>query len=182
MQEKKIIKSCTKCKDSFYYSEEKEFEKHYFTRDLRIYSDKISKFVYRCNEKTSGVVIDRISRIYKNIYIDEVQDLAGYDLELLNLLFETESEIVFVGDPRQGTYSTNSASKNSQYRKSKIIYFPQDKKINIDRDENSLLVNYRSNKAICDLSNKPFPDFMQTSSGNNERTGHDGIFFIKEKM
>jgi superfamily I DNA/RNA helicase len=178
---KGIVKPCVKCKGPFYYGEEKEFAKHYFTKDLRIYSDKISKFVYRCNERTNGIVIDRISKIYKNIYIDEVQDLAGYDLDLLNLLFKTKSEIVLVGDPRQGTYSTNSASKNSQYRKSKIIYFFQDKKINIDRDENSLLVNYRSNRFICDLSNKLFPNFIQTSSGNNELTGHDGIFLIKEQ-
>jgi len=78
---------CTKCKNPVYYAEDKEFEKHYFSNQLKIYSDKLSKFVFRCNEKTKGNVIDRISRIYPYIFIDEVQDLAGYDLELLKLLF-----------------------------------------------------------------------------------------------
>src|SRR3990172_8499798 len=47
-----------------YFSEEGEFEKYYFNNDLKIYSDKLSKFVFRCNEKTNGQVIDRLSRIY----------------------------------------------------------------------------------------------------------------------
>jgi superfamily I DNA/RNA helicase len=180
-RQKKIIKPCSKCKEPFYFSEEKEFERHYFTRDLRIYSDQLSKFVYRCNEKTNGKVIERISRIYGHIYIDEVQDLAGYDLELLNLFCKSGLKVLLVGDPRQGTYSTNSASKNKQYKKSKIIYFFQDNTIQIDRDERSLLVNYRSNKIICDFSNKLFPDFEQTTSGNTKSTGHDGIFFIRKQ-
>lgn len=173
--------SCYKCKDPFYFSEAKEFENHYFTKGLKIYSDKLSKFVYRCNELTDGCVIDRISRIYNHIFIDEVQDLAGYDLELLKLLFKSNSEMLLVGDPRQGTYSTNSASKNKQYKKSKIIFFFQDQTMQLDKDEKSLLTNYRSNKIICDFSNKLFPDFSQTISGNDKITGHDGIFFVKKQ-
>jgi DNA helicase II / ATP-dependent DNA helicase PcrA len=60
-----------------YFSEEKEFEHHYFSKETKIYSDKISKFVFRCNEISKGLVIDRLSRIYSHIFIDEVQDLAG---------------------------------------------------------------------------------------------------------
>src|SRR5664280_2159660 len=84
-----------------YFSEEEDFQDHYFNRSLKIYSDKLSKFVYRCNQKTNGNVIDRLSRIYSNIFIDEVQDLAGYDLELLRLLFKSSVQTLLVGDPRQ---------------------------------------------------------------------------------
>jgi len=177
----RVIKVCNKCQYPFYFSEEKEFDKFYFNKGLKIYSDKLSKFVYRCNQQTSGRVIDRISKIYNRILIDEVQDLAGYDLELLKLLFNSNSEILLVGDPRQGTYSTNSASKNKQFKKSNIIYFFQDKKMQLKTDEESLLVNYRSNKKICDFSNRLFPDFPQTTSGNEKITGHDGIFLIKKQ-
>lgn len=31
------------------------------------------------------LIINRLSRIYSHIFIDEVQDLAGYDLELIKL-------------------------------------------------------------------------------------------------
>jgi len=177
----RIIKICSKCKEPFYFSEKKEFDFFYFNKGLKIYSDKLSQFVYRCNEQTGGLVIDRISKIYNQILIDEVQDLAGYDLELLKLLFKSNSEILLVGDPRQGTYSTNSASKNKQFRKSEIVYFFQDRKMQLEKDEKSLLVNYRSNKKICDFSNRLFPDFPQTTSGNEQTTGHDGIFLIKKQ-
>jgi superfamily I DNA/RNA helicase len=164
-----------------YYKENTAFEQHYFTKETKIYSDKLSKFVDKCNKKSKGAVIDRISRIYAHIFVDEVQDLAGYDLELLKTLFKCNSEILLVGDPRQGTYSTNSASKNKRYQKSQIIYFFQYKSIKIETDDTSLMVNYRCNKPICDLSNKLFPDFQSTTSGNNNTTEHDGVFLVKEQ-
>jgi superfamily I DNA/RNA helicase len=125
-------------------------------------------------------VVNRISRIYSHIFIDEVQDLAGYDLELLKLFFACNSNILLVGDPRQGTYSTNSVSKNKQYQRTKIINFFTDKIDNLTRDNKSLTTNYRCNKIVCEFSNKLFPDMQQTTSGNSNTTGHDGIFYVKE--
>lgn len=175
------LKTITKYGVPIYFGEDKEFEQHYFSKELKIYSDKLSKFVFRCNEKSEGSVIDRISRIYSHIFIDEVQDLAGYDLELLKLFFDCKSTILLVGDPRQATYSTNSAPKNKQFKKANVVYFFQDETIKIETDQSSLLTNYRCNKAICDLSNKVFLNFEPTTSGNNVITEHDGVFFIKEK-
>jgi superfamily I DNA/RNA helicase len=181
-QLKIVNANCSKCKNPIYYGEEKEFEQHYFTKGLKIYSDKLSKFVFRCNEKSNGNVMERISKIYSHIYIDEVQDLAGYDLELLKLLLNGNSSVLLVGDPRQGTYSTNSAPKNRQFNKANVVnYFFQDKSIVIETDQNSLLINYRCNKPICELSNKLFTDFPATTSGNKVETEHSGVFFIKEK-
>lgn len=176
------LKGYTKFKQPIYFGEEKEFENHYFSNSIKIYSDKLSKFVFRCNEKTNGAVINRISKIYSRIFIDEVQDLAGYDLELLKLLFSSNSEVLLVGDPRQGTYSTNSSSKNKQFKKANVVnYFFQDKSINIETDETSLLINYRCNEPICNLSNNLFKNFVGAKSGNVLVSGHDGVFFVKEK-
>jgi superfamily I DNA/RNA helicase len=178
--ERVVRTDCRKCKDPIYFGEQ-ELEQYYFTKGLKIYSDKLSKFVFRCNEKSNGDVIDRISRIYSHIFIDEVQDLAGYDLELLKLFFNCRSTIQLVGDPRQGTYSTNSAPKNKQFKKANIVNFFTDKINNLTKDESSLLINYRCNKPICNLSNKLFPNFEATTSGNNKTTEHSGVFFIKEQ-
>lgn len=162
-----------------YYSEETEFEDHYFTKNYKIYSDKLSKFVFRCNVKTNGNVIDRLSRIYSYLFIDEVQDLSGYDLELLKLFFKSRLNNLLVGDPRQATYSTNSAPKNKKFRKSNIVNFFSDPTIDIEQDTTSLTVNYRCNKAICDLSNNLFPSLVRTTSGNTMETEHDGVFLIR---
>jgi superfamily I DNA/RNA helicase len=162
-----------------FYKEEGEFERHYFTTDLRIYSDKLAKLVLRCEEKSNGAVIDRLSRIYSHIFIDEVQDLSGFDLEILRLLFKSKITIQLVGDPRQGTYSTSNSKKNKKYSKSEIIHFFEDNLNDLDIDSTSLVINYRCGPEICDLSNKLFPELNAVRSGNNEKTGHDGVFLIK---
>jgi len=161
------------------YSKESDIQKHYFTDRQKIYSDKISKFVFKCNENGNGCVIDRLQRIYSHIYIDEVQDLAGYDLEFLKLLFKCESSTLLVGDPRQGTYSTNSTSKNKKFKKDQIVHFFESIPNEIEIDRTSLIINYRCIPQICNLSNKLFSDLPCTTSGNTNTTGHDGIFLVK---
>ncbi len=157
-------------------------EKHFFTDTQRIYSDKLSKFVLKCNENSKGAVIDRLSRIYTHIFIDEVQDLAGYDLEFLKLLFASKINTLLVGDPRQGTYSTNNASKNKKFQKSKIVYFFEDSSMQIERDETTLIKNHRCIASICDFSNRLFPDLPRTTSGNtNKLPEHAGVFLVKKR-
>ena len=51
-----------------------------------VLSNQASEFACFLNYKSNGKIIDRLSEIYSNIYFDEVQDLAGYDVELLKLL------------------------------------------------------------------------------------------------
>lgn len=166
-------------------SEEKQFFQYYFisSSNLMMHSDKVSEFAFKCDIKSKGDVIKRIASIFPYIFIDEVQDLAGYDLELLKLLFDSQSSILLVGDPRQGTYSTNNARKNNKFKKSQIINFFEDKKINqkVTKDDTSLIVNFRSNEPICNFSNKLFPRLNQTKSGQTVRTEHDGVFFIKQE-
>ncbi|MBL7851621.1 MAG: UvrD-helicase domain-containing protein [Cyclobacteriaceae bacterium] len=162
------------------YSETKEFERHYFTiHNRKIFSDKLSKFVCRCNAKSSGAVFSRIIRVFPTIYIDEVQDLAGFDLDFIEGLYKNGANIVMVGDPRQATYSTNTTSKNKQFRKSDIVRFFEERAEHISIDDSSLITNYRCTKLICDLSNKLFPDYPQAISGNHHVVDHLGVFFLK---
>lgn len=173
------LKGYTKFKQPIYFGEEKEFERHYFSKEIKIYSDKISKFVFRCNANSEGAVIERLCKIYSHIFIDEVQDLAGYDLELLKLLFKASANTLLVGDPRQGTYSTNSSAKYKKFKKAAIINFFEDDSLDIETDTTSLTTNYRCNEAICNLSNKLFTDLAPTTSGNKDSTTHDGVFLVR---
>ncbi|WP_424769430.1 UvrD-helicase domain-containing protein [Paenibacillus sp. sgz302251] len=52
-----------------------------------------------------------MSKIFSHIFIDKIQDLAGYDLEIVKLLLKSRSNILFVGDPRQVTYLTHIERK-----------------------------------------------------------------------
>lgn len=156
---------------------------YYFDEKDRIYSDKISDFAIKCNKESQGKVLDRLSRIYSHIFIDEVQDLAGHDLELLKDLFNSPINMLLMCDPRQGTYSTNNAKKNKKFAKGNIISFfkEMEKDREIEIDSTSLNTNYRSISAICDLSNKVFPAHQATQSGNTKVTGHDGVFLVRKR-
>jgi len=147
-----------------------------------MYSDKVSEFTFECSKKTDGDIFKRVAKIYPNIFIDEIQDLAGYDLEILKLFFESQSNILLVGDPRQGTYSTHNSRKNKKFKKTAIVHFFEDENIkkNLEIDDDSLRINYRSNESVCRFSDKLFQDHKATDSGQQEATEHDGIFFIRE--
>ena len=162
---------------------ETDIERHYLTGDKKIYSDKIAKFACKCDEKSNGAVISRLSKIYTHIFIDEVQDLAGYDLEFLNKLFLAPLDILLVGDPRQGTFSTNNSAKNKQFKRSGILdYFKaHKKKYDLDIDSESLNINYRCVPDICNLSNKLYPHMSATTSGNSVQIEHTGVYFLRPK-
>jgi len=165
------------------YNEDEDLEKHYFTDTFKIYSDKLSKFVFRCNQKSDGAVIDRLSRIYPHIFVDEVQDLAGYDLELLKLLFGSDSNILMVGDPRQVTYLTHNERKYAKYKDGRIKEFIQNecKKSNCEIDEKTLNSSHRNNELICSFSSKLYPNFTPCTSNQKEVTKHDGVFLVKKQ-
>lgn len=166
------------------YWGEADFNKHYFTKDFKIYSDKISKFILNCDKKSNNEVINRIARIFPHIFIDEVQDLAGYDLELLKLLFKSSSNILLVGDPRQVTYLTHHETKYKKYKDGLIKEFilneckKEFNKENIDED--SLNCSYRNNKQICEFSSRLYPKLKPVISNQTKTTGHDGVYLVKK--
>lgn len=165
-----------------YYGEE-DIDKHYFNKEYRIYSDKLSKFVVKCNEKSDGRVIDRISALFKYIFIDEVQDLAGYDLEFIKLLLRTNSVIKMAGDPRQVTYHTHFSDKHKKYSNGNIEDFITNecKNLPCDIDSETLRGSWRNNQVICDFANSIFPDYPSFKSLCTKTAKHNGVFLVREK-
>ena len=165
--------------------EEDNFDKHYFSKGNRIYSDKISKFISNLSKKDSGNTFNRISRIFDHIMIDEVQDLAGNDLEIIKLLMKNCSEVTMVGDPRQVTYLTHIEAKHRGYRKGKIKEFLIEKCKSLIKngiDETTLSDSHRCPPNICDYASRLYIDFTpMTSCGccNIVPNVHEGVFLIK---
>lgn len=163
-----------------YYGEE-DYKKFYFTDEMKMYSDKIAKFVCRCDKHTGGKVSRRISRIYRKIYIDEIQDLAGYDLDIIKSLLQTDSDVIMVGDPRQVTYHTHNEQRYKKYANGNIEEFLQNecKKIACIFDRETLNDSYRNNQNICSYSSMLYEEYEKTGTKQFETTGHDGIFLVK---
>lgn len=169
------------------YWGEVDFLKYYFTQSLKIYSDKISKFIIKCNKQVKNEIINRISRIFQYIYIDEVQDLAGWELEILRLFFESPSNVLMVGDPRQVVYLTHHPRKYLKYKDGKIKEFIENECKNgiCDIDQDSLRRSHRNNKLICDFSSKLFPEYSPCEpcicdACRSCSVYHEGIFLIKQ--
>ncbi|WP_316980093.1 UvrD-helicase domain-containing protein [Shumkonia mesophila] len=139
---------------------ENDVDKHYFDPFRRVYSDKLPKLAIRCNEKSDGAVIDRISRIFPHVFIDEVQDLAGYDLDILAALARSSVRLLMVGDPRQVTYLTHHEQRYKKYADGGIADFLRNelpKKVTVDIDETTLNRSHRNSAVICAVSSRLFP-------------------------
>lgn len=160
------------------YVPETDTAKHYFADGKLVYSDKISRFICECNRLSDGAVIRRLKERFDHIFIDEIQDMAGYDLDVLELMLKAGIKISLVGDHRQATFRTNQSSKNSAFSGIDII-----KKFR-EWDKSGLVVlsyeqhTHRCNQHIADLGDGFFPNEPVTESRNTVTTGHDGVFII----
>lgn len=141
---------------------EEDIDKHYFDPSRRAYSDKLSKLAIRCNQRSGGAVIDRITRVFPNIFVDEVQDLAGYDLDILAALARSSARLLMVGDPRQVTYLTHHERRYHKYADGGIVDFLRaelPKKVVIDIDDSTLNRSHRNSAVICEVSSRLYPAF-----------------------
>jgi len=154
---------------------------HYFTKDWKIFSDKVSKFIVKTDEKSPQLIFNRLSRVYKHIYIDEVQDLSGYDFDVITNILRSVENVLLVGDPRQCTYSTNNLPKHRPYNNGGIkeFYLKFWQKL-CELDETTLQYSHRNEKVICDLSSLLYQSFPPTEpcSCCSEHDGHLGIFIV----
>jgi len=160
------------------YTPKTNADKYFLTANDAIYRDRVSDFICSCDDRSGGLVVRRLEKIYETIFIDELQDFAGYDLTFLEKLFNSTISVIAVGDPRQATFSTNNSAKNSRFKKRNIVEW-----INDGKAKNLFTVEeraecYRSNQAICDFADALFPTLPKTISKNIEVTGHDGVFCI----
>jgi len=162
------------------YARYADTERYFFKNGDEIYSDKISRFVIDSEKNSNGLVTRRLSDIYEEIYIDEFQDLAGYDLDLLEVFLKAGIRLVIVGDPRQCTYITNNSAKNSQYRGIGVLNLVRKWETNNLCQIENHTISHRCNQQICDFADMLWPDTKKTVSRNRATTGHDGIFVVSE--
>lgn len=163
------------------YTRKDDVHRYFLDRRRSLYRDGISELACLVNDRSSGRVIRRLEGLYDYIYIDEVQDFNGYDLEFLDLTFRSSIGVMVVGDPRQWAYMTNQSNKNKRYRGSRMIdYFRERETKGLCAIEECTDC-WRSNQAICNWADALYPGFSPTVSMNNATTGHDGVFFVAKE-
>lgn len=150
----------------------------YFDKKRNIYRDGVADFVWHLNQATDGKVVRRLEAIFDAILIDEIQDMAGHDLDFIDLLFASSIDVTLVGDPRQRTFATNQSSKNSKFSGAGILDWLNVKGRKAICETELLTGSWRCNQAICDWADALFPAMPKTSSLNTTATGHDGVFLV----
>lgn len=155
--------------------------KYYMNKENKLYSCFLSDFAYCCNEKTKGAIIKRIEKCYNYIFVDEAQDLSGWDFTFLDLLLHSNSKILIVGDMRQNLFDTHKSNKNKKYAENLHLYFTDKQKQKLGKLK-EMNVSYRCNQIICDFADKLHKDLPTTKSLNFDLNSHSGIYYIREKQ
>jgi DNA helicase-2/ATP-dependent DNA helicase PcrA len=160
------------------YITKTDVRRFYFCNETLIYSDKVSQFVCECDRASGGAVLKRLERRFDHIYIDEIQDMAGYDVNLIELMLKSRIKITLVGDHRQTTYRTNHSPKNKSRAGIHIREQFTDWHRRSLGTAKYTTETLRCNQAISDLADALFPGELRTKSLNRAKTGHDGVFAI----
>lgn len=172
-----------------------DLEKKYLSGSSnKIYSDKLAEFAIECYKNNIEALTQRLQNIFQYVFIDECQDLAGYDFEVIKVLLEqAQIKCCLVTDPRQCTYVTNQGSKHKQFR-GRVDEFIRNK-INTKRkqyailDYESLTTSHRSAAEICDFASILTPEYPATIACECVDCGltkqaypkKKGCFLLKEK-
>ena len=160
------------------------WEHYYFSKQQKALTEKLSELAYDCIVKSDGKPIQRLCGIFENIYIDEVQDMAGYDLDLIKLFFLSKSKVIIAGDPRQTIYLTNhNGNKNISYRNGKILdYLSAQKELKnkYQVDTDTLNSSHRCCPEICAYASIITPTFNKTISQTNYQDGQYGVYLVSE--
>lgn len=155
---------------------------HYLKRGSnKVHTINIAKLASRVIKETKRKPILRLLKIFDAIYIDEVQDLVGYDFEIIKAITKsTCGDLVCVGDFRQTVYATSIASKSPKNNAEKFKAFKD-----VGFQDEHLSISWRCVQPICD-----FPDlvhaeeehYLPTSSKVNEIpdkfSDHVGVFAV----
>ncbi|UGT64411.1 UvrD-helicase domain-containing protein [Nocardia asteroides] len=157
-------------------------ERRYLDSNSRAYKDFLSKLAVDVAKAAEGSVIDRLQRIYDEIYIDEVQDLTGSDLDVLELLLKSACELRMVGDLRQSLLSTNPKDRrHPQYRGLGMLKWFEEQERQGRLGVSHASETWRSVQEVADFSDTIFASalgFPPTLSKQTAVSEHDGVFVI----
>ena len=147
----------------------------YIDSSRRLYSNRIAKLLEV--ENVLDVLKVRLEKYYDQILIDEVQDFAGNDFNLLKTIVKANVRIVCVGDFYQHTFDTSrdgAVNKNlhADYDKYKDAF----KSMGYSVDDETLSKSYRCGPSVC--------GFVTSELGisiESHRSDETDIYIVKDQ-
>ena len=154
----------------------------YFNDEDEVRKVHLPQLATRVEEASRGAGVRRLERVYDRIFIDEVQDLCGYDLEVLRALMLSKIPIEMVGDIRQAILATNQReAKNKKFMYMGIWEWFRSAEKAGQLTISQRTQTWRCRPEIAALADSIFDSswgFDATESLNDTVTVHDGVFLL----
>lgn len=133
--------------DPFKFAKKSE-RRYYIDKYDRLYSSRISKLIIEFN--VAKDVIERISKYFDYLFIDEIQDFAGSDFNLLKEISKSNLNHLYVGDFFQHTFDTSrDGNINSSLHENFESYKSEFQKMGLKPDLETLSKSYRCSPNVC---------------------------------
>lgn len=143
-------------------------------------ANNASEFAVYLNEISNGSVIKRLEEVYSCIYIDELQDLTGRDIDLLELLLVSSIRVYCVGDYKQSTLKTHNAKSNKRKSGEYIFEYLETLKNSHDLEIVKSNKSKRFIQDIADFANLVYPSDPITSLKTSS-CDHLGVYQIEKE-
>lgn len=140
--------------------------RYYIDSNRRLYHNRLAKLL-----EIRGIiplVLDRLEKYFDRVYIDEFQDFAGHDFNLITAMVSADLQMLFVGDFHQHTFDTSrdgnvNSDLHSDYRK----YSDSIGKIGMTVDETTLHRSYRCSPDLCAFVSEELGVQMESNRDDN---------------
>lgn len=156
---------------------------YYLNGAKDLYKDNVTALANKCVNDSNGAVIRRLEEIYSHIFIDELQDYAGWDLEIFRVLFNSNIILTCVGDYKQATFRTNNSSKNKKFRDDKIRNFFKElekaKQCEISYSNETRRFNQEICKYVNTLFNEKESAVIPNKEVENAEEDNRGIYIVE---
>ncbi len=156
--------------------------RHFLTpSETKAHTGFLAKLASRIMKVTKNSASVRLGEIYTKVFFDEVQDLVGWDYEVLKGLNKVmPTSITCVGDFRQTVYETAFGQKAPKTAAEKIAAFKS-----MGFEDESLKLNRRCIQQICDVADAVHNGTYEATESAvkevpPEFAHHLGTFIVKE--
>lgn len=160
------------------YTKSKDINYYYNSFSKKMYHNRLAKI---CLDYFIENIIKRIEKYFNYIYIDEIQDFASHDFNLLLSIIKANCNILLVGDFYQHTFDTSrDGNVNSTLYNDYNNYISRIKTSisNIKIDRTNFLKSKRCSKQVCEFITEHLK--IKIESYNNNDSEIKEIYDEKE--
>lgn len=137
--------------------------RHYMTKKRYMYSNRVAKYII----ENGGIpkIISRIEKHFDDLFIDEVQDFAASDFNLILEICAANINMLFVGDFFQHTFDTSrdGAIRMNLHKGGVDRFASEFQRVGCEVDNESLSKTYRCSPTICRFITEKLGIYIESS-------------------